>query len=90
MMQNFLKRNTPPLRHRLQEILELSSKRKQDSHGLPRGKAQFFWVSYSSRGYVLSTILEITSSPDTHSRDCLSGDEDPKDALLKARFNRLF
>ena len=31
---------------RLQEILELSSKRSQDSQELPQGKAQFFWVSY--------------------------------------------
>jgi len=75
---------------RLQEILELSSKRSQDSQELPQGKAQFFWVSYSSYGYMLATILKITSSPDTHSKDCLSGDEGPKDALLKARFDKPF
>lgn len=34
--------------------------------------------------------MKITSSPGTRSKDCLSGDEDPKDALLKARFDRLF
>jgi len=75
---------------RLQEILELSSKRSQDSQELPQGKAQFFWVSYFSYGYMLATILKITSSPDTHSKDCLSGDEGPKDALLKARFDKPF
>jgi len=39
---------------------------------------------------MLGTILKITSFPDTHSKDCLIGDEDPKDTLLKARFDRLF
>ena len=89
-MQNFLKINTSPLADRRREILELSSKRRQDSQELAQGKAQFLWVSYFSHGYMLSMILKITSSPDTHLKDRLSGDEDPKDALLKARFDRLF
>ena len=89
-MQNFLKGNTPPLADRLQEILELNSKRRQDSQGLAQGKAQFSWVSYFSRGYILGTILKITSSLDIHSKDRLSGDEDFKDALLKVRFDTLF
>ena len=74
----------------MREILELSSKRSQDSQELPQGKAQFFWVSYLSYGYMLGTILKITSSPDIRSKDYLSGDEDSKDTLLKARFDRLF
>lgn len=78
------------LADRLQETLELSLKRREDSHGLGQSKVQFFWVSYFSHGYILGTILKITSSPDTHSKDYLSGNEDRTDALLKARFNRLF
>ena len=68
----------------------MSSKRRQDSQELGQEKAQFFWVSYFNRGYMLGTILKITSSPDAHSKDCLIGDEDPKDTLLKARFDGLF
>ena len=67
---------------RLQEILKLNSKRSQDSQELAQGKAQFLWVSYFSRRHMLGTILKITSSPDTRSKDCLSGDEDSKEALL--------
>jgi len=54
---------------RLQEILELSSKRKQDSQELAQGKAQFLWVSYFSREYMLGTILKIISFPGTCPKD---------------------
>jgi len=36
------------------------------------------------------TILKITGFPDTHSKECPSGDRDPKDVLLKTRFDRPF
>ncbi len=75
---------------RLQEILELISKKSQDSQELPQGKAQLFWVSYLSHGYMLGTILKITSSSHIRSKDYLSGDEDSKNTLSKARFDKLF